>query len=134
MEALAVVAGLLFSDGKVLICQRPPDKKYEAGKWEFPGGKLEEGETPQQALKRELREELAIDVRVGRLRDARITHLGERAALILFYDCEADDAPKAVEHSRIEFALPEDLLSYDLADADLRAAETIFSDKEKTDA
>lgn len=63
---IAVVAGVLFREGRLMLCRRPEGKEL-AGKWEFPGGKLEEGESPEQALERELREELAIDVRVGRV-------------------------------------------------------------------
>lgn len=60
---MRVVAGaLLDSTGLVLIAQRPPGKVL-AGRWEFPGGKLAEGESPSDALQRELREELGIDLR-----------------------------------------------------------------------
>jgi 8-oxo-dGTP diphosphatase len=55
-----VVAGILQRDGFVLICRRREDQAH-AGKWEFPGGKVEPGETPVAALQRELREELGID-------------------------------------------------------------------------
>jgi len=62
---LHVVAGILErDDGRVLITQRPPGKVY-AGYWEFPGGKVESGETPQAAIRRELKEELAIDVELA---------------------------------------------------------------------
>ena len=54
-----VTAALLYNDGKYLLCQRPATDKLSL-KWEFPGGKLEAGETPEAALKRELREELNI--------------------------------------------------------------------------
>ncbi|MDP9169755.1 MAG: NUDIX domain-containing protein, partial [Acidobacteriota bacterium] len=56
----AVVAGLLVSDGLFLICRRRADQPHPL-KWEFPGGKIEAGESPQQALARELREELGIE-------------------------------------------------------------------------
>lgn len=60
-----VVAGALFdAAGRVLIAQRPAGK-HMAGGWEFPGGKLDPGETPYQALVRELREELGIEVRAA---------------------------------------------------------------------
>ncbi|MGH7845209.1 MAG: (deoxy)nucleoside triphosphate pyrophosphohydrolase [Candidatus Binatia bacterium] len=60
--SLRVVAGLLFREGKVLACQRREEAVFPL-KWEFPGGKVEEAETDLAALQRELREELAIEVR-----------------------------------------------------------------------
>ena len=61
MIPIPVSTGLLIRDGKILMCQRRADKLYPLF-WEFPGGKLEQGETPLQALQRELKEELMIDV------------------------------------------------------------------------
>ena len=60
MKVIEVSAGLIFQDGRLLITQRPTGT-HLAGRWEFPGGKLEPGETPEAALVRELREELGID-------------------------------------------------------------------------
>jgi 8-oxo-dGTP diphosphatase len=60
-KAIEVVAGLIVRDGRVLICQRSATSKFPL-KWEFPGGKVETGEDRSEALRRELREELAIDV------------------------------------------------------------------------
>ncbi len=59
-----VAAALILRGSELLICQRRPDQPM-ALKWEFPGGKMEPGETPQQALKRELQEELSIDAVIG---------------------------------------------------------------------
>ena len=59
-----VVAALLTRDAKLLVCQRRHDDKFPL-LWEFPGGKVEAGETPQQALARELREELGVDAHIG---------------------------------------------------------------------
>ena len=59
---LVVAAALVDVDGRVLLCKRPEGKPM-AGLWEFPGGKLHDGETPEQALVRELKEELDIDTR-----------------------------------------------------------------------
>ena len=62
-KVIEVVAGVIFDGSKVLAAQRPEDKAC-AGSWEFPGGKLEPGESPAAALQRELREELALDVQL----------------------------------------------------------------------
>ena len=135
MDATVVSAGILLDGGKVLLCQRRQDKSLEAGKWEFPGGKLEQGETPQQALRRELKEELDIETETGRLLDARIKTYGEKTILLLFYESRITHGTiRPLEHSSICFVPVDRVLDYDLADADRRAAQTIFSDKEKTDA
>jgi 8-oxo-dGTP diphosphatase len=67
-----VVAALILKDGKVLVCQRTRHQSMPL-KWEFPGGKIEDGEQPRDALRRELEEELGIDARVGD-EVARIRH------------------------------------------------------------
>ena len=59
---LTVVAGLIYKDGRLLVCQRRPGGAFPL-KWEFPGGKVEKGESDIDALRRELREELAVEVR-----------------------------------------------------------------------
>ena len=62
---LTVVAALILRDSKILVCQRRRDDSH-ALQWEFPGGKVETGETPREALARELREELGIEATIGR--------------------------------------------------------------------
>ena len=62
---LMVVAALILRDSKILVCQRRRDDSH-ALEWEFPGGKVEAGEKPQEALIRELREELGIEAKIGR--------------------------------------------------------------------
>ena len=62
---LRVVAAVIERDGLILIGQRPPGKSH-ALEWEFPGGKIEQGESPRAALARELREELGIEAHIGR--------------------------------------------------------------------
>ena len=65
-RVITVVAAVIFGGGRVFICRRPRGK-HLAGKWEFPGGKTEPGESPSQALVREIREELCLHIHVGRL-------------------------------------------------------------------
>ncbi len=67
-----VVAGLIFKDNQILVCQRTRHQTMPL-KWEFPGGKIEEGEQPRDALRRELNEELGIDATIGE-EVARIRH------------------------------------------------------------
>ena len=83
---LLVTAAIIEQDGKFLITQRPAHKPHPC-MWEFPGGKLEAGESPQQALKRELREELAVEINVGVICEV-VYHLYDWGpVLILAYHC-----------------------------------------------
>ena len=68
MKITQVVAALIWLEDKILICRRPANKA-RAFLWEFPGGKMEAGETPQEALVREIKEELETDIEVGDLID-----------------------------------------------------------------
>jgi 8-oxo-dGTP diphosphatase len=72
MAMKQVVAALIMKDGKVLVCQRTRHQTMPL-KWEFPGGKIEEGEQPREALRRELDEELGIDAKIGE-EVARVRH------------------------------------------------------------
>ena len=84
MAPILVVAGVLSENGKVLVTRRPAGS-HLAGLWAFPGGKVEDGEAPEAALVRELREELGIDVRVDRILEVVHHAYPERTVLLLFY-------------------------------------------------
>lgn len=84
MRTLMVAAGLLREAGKVLVTQRMERTHLEL-LWEFPGGKVTEGEEPRQALKRELREELGIETEIGRFFDATYYSYPEFSVLLLVY-------------------------------------------------
>ena len=84
---LVVVAGVAVREGRIMLCQRRSGV-HNALKWEFPGGKLEDGESPEAAPRRELREELSIDVRVGRIVDAVVHRYPDRDVLLMFYRCD----------------------------------------------
>ena len=81
-----VAAGLVFRDGRLLITRRSAGA-HLAGLWEFPGGKREPGETFQQCLRRELREELGIQVRVLSLFEDLVHHYPERSVRLKFFRC-----------------------------------------------
>ena len=118
MATIVVSAAVVRRGNKIMICQRRPGA-HNGLKWEFPGGKLEAGESPEDALARELREELAIDTRVGRILDAVFFRYPDRDVLVLFYDCAillGDPAP--LDCNAIAWATPNDLPGYDFAGAD----------------
>jgi 8-oxo-dGTP diphosphatase len=121
-----VTAGILEENGRVLIARRRPGR-HMAGKWEFPGGKVEAGETPEQSLVRELQEELDVRARVGSFL-CRILFDGDGVSLelLVFRIDGFDGRPVLHEHEEIRWVLPQQLLSYDLADSDRRVVEALF--------
>jgi len=115
---LVVAAAVVEREGRVMLCQRLPNA-HNGLKWEFPGGKLEAGETPEAALARELREELNIDVAVGRIRDAVVHRYPDREVLVLFYSCTLlSGEPTAIQCNAIAWVEQADMPCYDFAGAD----------------
>src|SRR5215471_7143412 len=115
-----VVAALILKDGKVLVCQRT---RYQTMplKWEFPGGKIEEGEQPRDALRRELDEELGIDARIGE-EVARIRHEYPSGSSVelRFYDVRKYSGELENRIFRDDvWADPAKLPSYNFLEADL---------------
>lgn len=113
-------AALVDIDGRVLICQRPPGKAL-AGLWEFPGGKLEPGETPEACLIRELKEELDIEV-TGACLSASFfaSHSYEHMHLLmpLFLCRRWQGTVRAIEHSGLAWVKPAQLADYPMPPAD----------------
>ena len=123
-----VSAGIVVQNGKIMLCQRKP-KGYYGLKWEFPGGKLEPGESPEQALERELREELAIETRTGRIFDVQYSRENGSELLILFFYTEIlSGEPQTVDCQAIAWTERESLLSFDLAANDMRVAARLASE------
>lgn len=114
-----VVAGVLIREGKLLIGQRMSGDRHEF-KWEFPGGKVETGETPKQALKRELLEELGVVAVIGP-EVARYEHAapGRAPLLLLFHRVDSfDGEPRNIAFEQILWESPENLPTYDFLDGD----------------
>jgi len=119
-KPIDVAAGLVFHQQKLLITQRPVGT-HLAGLWEFPGGKLEQGETFEKCLARELREELAIEVALGQLFE-EITHeYPERTVHLKFFLCRlAKGRPRAIGCAAFEWATRDCLAPRDFPSADKR--------------
>jgi len=117
---VVVAAALVDRDGRLLVQQRPEGLSM-AGLWEFPGGKLEPGETPEQALIRELEEELAIDVDHACLAPACFASepLGDRHLLLLLYVCRKWRGTPVAQHaSALRWVRPVELHGLAMPPAD----------------
>ena len=117
---LVVAAALVDPDGRVLLQQRAPERSM-AGLWEFPGGKVEAGETPAAALIRELGEELGIDVEAACLAPAVFASepLGERHLLLLLYVCRKwKGVPRALDATGLRWVRPVEMHALPMPPAD----------------
>lgn len=123
-----VVAALIWREGKILICQRTRHQPMPL-KWEFPGGKIEEGEQPRDALRRELDEELGIAAVIGN-EVVRIQHKypGGNAVELRFFDVRefAGEIENRI-FREIVWADPKTLPSYDFLEADLTLVKDLAS-------
>ncbi len=121
-KVIEVSAGLVFRAGRLLITQRPVGG-HLAGLWEFPGGKREPGESFEQCLRRELKEELGVEIRVHEEIE-RITHTyPEKTVHLRFFRCsllEPDDEPRTLGCQAIGWATPDTLANYAFPEADAR--------------
>lgn len=125
VKQISVVGAVIVRDGRILAAQRS-HRATLGGMWEFPGGKIEPGETPRDALEREVREELALDVTVGD-EVATTTHLypfGE-VTLTTFY-CELRSGDVTLtEHEAVQWLAPDELHALKWAPADIPAVDSI---------
>jgi 8-oxo-dGTP diphosphatase len=118
---LVAACALIDADGRVLIAQRPPQKAM-AGLWEFPGGKVESGERPEETLIRELREELAITVQEACLAPftfASHTYPDFQLLMPLYVCRRWEGTVVAQEHSALKWVKPRELAQYPMPPADL---------------
>lgn len=115
---IPVVAALIVRGGRLLIARRP-EGRHMAGRWEFPGGKLEKGESPEEAVEREIREELGLDVRAGQIYQAIAYSYPEKDVLLLFYAASVvSGEPRPIEEAEIRWATVEELDGYAFAPVD----------------
>jgi 8-oxo-dGTP diphosphatase len=114
-----VTAAIIRKNGSVLLARRSPEEKL-AGFWEFPGGKVENGETPEECLARELDEELSIVTRIGEKR-AESSHEYEhgRFRVTAYLVDYIPGEPRTTVHDRLEWVKVDDINGYQLLPADI---------------
>lgn len=125
-----VVAAVILQDGKILVCQRTRHQTMPM-KWEFPGGKIEEGEQPRDALHRELDEELGIDATIGD-EIARIKHeyKGGSSVELRFYLVQEYRGELENRIFRdLQWSEPKDLPSFDFLEADMPLVNDLAAGK-----
>lgn len=113
MKTIVVAAAVIIEDGRVLLTQRKSGT-HLAGAWEFPGGKVEQGEDPREALARELREELGVEAVAGEVVDVTFHRYEEaqKAVLLLFFEASrtaGSPAPRAIDVAAFDWATAADL-------------------------
>ncbi len=120
MKTIEVAAGLVFRAGRLLITQRPAGG-HLAGLWEFPGGKREAPETFAECLRRELQEELGIEVEVGELIESLVHHYPEKTVHLRFFRCAwRRHEPRALGCADFVWIERADLGRYEFPAADAR--------------
>lgn len=119
MTPVSVTAAVIIESGNILIAQRKPGDRL-AGKWEFPGGKVRTGESLEACLRREIREELEMDIRVGTCLGKNVFHNGRfLIALWAFLSERCAGQPVLNDHQDVRWVPPHRLAEYDFAPGDL---------------
>ena len=125
MKVTEVVAALIWQGNKFMICQRPAHKARGL-LWEFVGGKVEPGETNEQALVRECREELAVTLDVGEVfMDVTHEYPDLTVHLTLFHATIAEGEPQKIEHNDIKWITPAEIADYAFCPADVEILEKL---------
>lgn len=120
-DTVIVAAGVLERNGRILAARRKKGSHLE-GHWEFPGGKLEAGESPEECLVRELAEELGVSVRPGSILEVVFHRYPEKSVLLLFYSCslpEGEPEPRAIDCEELLWVERERLPTLEWAPADV---------------
>lgn len=129
VKAIEVVAALIWEDGKFLICQRPANKARGL-LWEFVGGKTEAGETGEEALTRECREELDIEICVGDI-FMEVTHKYPDVCvhLTVYNAVIKEGVPRLLEHAALKWITPEEIKFYNFCPADDKILNKILKER-----
>jgi len=124
-KLVKVTAAILSKEGSLLIAMRPAGTTLE-NKWELPGGKIDRGESPEDCLKREMKEEFDIDVTVGELLASSVYHYNHISIELLAYRTNWNSGEISMSaHDDCRWAPPSELGAYDFAPADIPIIDKI---------
>lgn len=125
-KTIRVVGAVIEDDSNNILCAQRPEGKNLALKWEFPGGKIEDGETPFEALKRELVEEMALDIRIGEKITTTVYEYDFGVVeLTTYYAKIIAGEIQLIEHAQMRWINPVEIEKLDWAPADIPAIEII---------
>lgn len=123
-----VVAALIWDKDRFMICQRP-EHKARGLLWEFVGGKLEKGETKQEALVRECHEELDVTVKVNDIYMQLVHEYPDITVELTLFNAEIESGePKMIEHNDIRWITPDEIQNYDFCPADVEILNKLRED------
>ena len=114
------VVGAIIKDGDNYLIGQRSAHKSQGGLWKFMGGKIDPGETPEEALQRECREELALEIEGARIIDSVIHEYPEKTIRLTLLECrpKAGSVPQALEHQAIRWVTPEEMRTMPFCPAD----------------
>jgi 8-oxo-dGTP diphosphatase len=125
IEIVKVTAAILQKEGRIIIAQRK-SSDHLSGKWEFPGGKIEYGETPEECLARELKEEFDIDVAIGKYIGSSIYHYDHLSIELMAYQSFwVSGAINMKDHKAYRWVTVDQLTEFDFAPADVPFVEML---------
>ncbi len=123
---ITVVAALIKKDNKYLIARRSTGSEEVLGKWEFPGGKVELGESEEQAIEREIKEEFEMTIKANRFLINNVCDYPSKTIDLRLYECKYISGEFHLhDHSEYRFVEKEDLIKFDLCPADIPLAKYI---------
>ena len=121
-----VVAALIYKDDCVLIAKRATGDNDVINKWEFPGRKVEDGESEKHAIEREIKEEFDIEIKVNRYLVNNVHHYPSKTVNLKLYECKYISGEINLhDHFDYKWVNPKELLDYDLATADIPLARYV---------
>ncbi|MBE9222709.1 8-oxo-dGTP diphosphatase MutT [Cyanobacterium stanieri LEGE 03274] len=127
---LRIGTAVIVNDEGLILIDKRRNKGTMANKWEFPGGKFEDGENAQECIVREIKEELGIDIRVGKhLMNVRHDYPHVSLTLMVYYAHILSGEPKTLECAEIRWVKPEQLSDFDFPDANYQIIEKIQAQK-----